>query len=703
MLHNLLNKQIVRYILAGGLAFMAEILVLLSLNKLLGMSATIATAVAFWVGLCASFGLQKIIAFNDYQKELRAISRQIVLYLLLVLTNYGFTVGVVSIFDEKHLLISRTGALVATTLWNFFVYNNLIFKSRKPRDTVSLPTAWSRLLRRIRNNKMQAAFTLLSLFLLVVVSVYGAIQSGPASATNSDAIINTYLAQDGILEPHQIRLLPNHTNALKVPALWLQAQLPYNYATFIVGNAVLIISTCLLWCIVLARIFGKRSLGISALGITFFLFLSPLLQFNLAYTTVRNIEFPLTLYFIAVFFEFLVAQSTSRRLLLETGLSAILFSLVVASDKYFLYVIAPILFIVALIYVAIHSWHQSKLQYQMAIKVALVPATALAALSLIKIFEILGLFVYDTLSGAKIAIVQKDMLYPSIRIATEQLLNMTGADIFGQRISLSFIGALGSLLVVMTSTLGLLLSLWHHACATLRSTRETNAQDLFMIGISIISCSVFIVYIISGQVVVTLPDGSISNAGQERYLAMLPFLMVIGLVWMYQNILKTANSKIILIIIMIFSMIFGSQYAYTQYRSRNTISEAWKTSFNSVIQKLDEEQVTVVATGHWYGATLRFWSGGNISPVVIQNCNQQVSFLVRDEWYVPEPYGKSAILVDKTGIDSQYLSCPNHRLESIFGAPYKRALAIGTDGKSNVELLFFNYDIRNKLRAVSLH
>jgi putative flippase GtrA len=125
--NKLYEQRLVRYILAGGLSYAIELSVLLVLYKLFGLSAELSTAIAFWIGLTASFILQKIFAFRDYEKTVKAVSKQVGVYAALVGFNYLFTLAVVAAFPAKWVVFSRTLALIITTVWNYYIYKKIIF------------------------------------------------------------------------------------------------------------------------------------------------------------------------------------------------------------------------------------------------------------------------------------------------------------------------------------------------------------------------------------------------------------------------------------------------------------------------------------------------------------------------------------------------------------------------------------------------
>ncbi|HSW81398.1 MAG TPA: GtrA family protein [Candidatus Saccharimonas sp.] len=146
----LIPMHVVRYVLAGGLAYAVELLSILAMSHFLHFSAELATACGFWIGLPTSFLLQKIFAFKDYEKSLKTISKQLGAYALLVAFNYVFTLIVVAMLPESWLIFSRTLALVITTLWNFAFYR-IIFHGKNPlgenakqflHDAVRLKNKW---------------------------------------------------------------------------------------------------------------------------------------------------------------------------------------------------------------------------------------------------------------------------------------------------------------------------------------------------------------------------------------------------------------------------------------------------------------------------------------------------------------------------------------------------------------------------------
>lgn len=129
--NSLLSHSLVRYVFTGGVGFAVEILTIWLFVHLLGTSSVVAVAVSFWIGLIASFLMQKLFTFRNAEHSSRAISRQTLLFAGLVGINYGFTLLFVGLVDPfwNSPTLARACALLITTAWNYVVYKHVIFRS----------------------------------------------------------------------------------------------------------------------------------------------------------------------------------------------------------------------------------------------------------------------------------------------------------------------------------------------------------------------------------------------------------------------------------------------------------------------------------------------------------------------------------------------------------------------------------------------
>ena len=79
-----------RYLAVGIAVYLLELIVI-GLCQFSGLSALVAISIGFWVGIVASFLLQKIVAFEDTRSHNKIIIAQVVAYGMLVVLNYTFT------------------------------------------------------------------------------------------------------------------------------------------------------------------------------------------------------------------------------------------------------------------------------------------------------------------------------------------------------------------------------------------------------------------------------------------------------------------------------------------------------------------------------------------------------------------------------------------------------------------------------------
>lgn len=123
---------LIRYLFVGGASYAVELSLLLILVHTFHQSQTAGEAIAYWVGLGLAFILQKLVAFQNYQREIKALSRQGAIYAVLTLWNYVFTLAFMGHFDQRYLIYTRTVALIIMSFWNYFLYKRFIFGSRAP-------------------------------------------------------------------------------------------------------------------------------------------------------------------------------------------------------------------------------------------------------------------------------------------------------------------------------------------------------------------------------------------------------------------------------------------------------------------------------------------------------------------------------------------------------------------------------------------
>ncbi len=117
-----------RYLFVGGTSYVIELSSLLVLIHAAGFTAQAATASAYWLGLVIAFVLQKLVAFQDYRRELKILTKQGLLFAALTVWNWIFTTVFVGLFPGDDIIWTRTIALIVMSSWNFFIYKKYIFR-----------------------------------------------------------------------------------------------------------------------------------------------------------------------------------------------------------------------------------------------------------------------------------------------------------------------------------------------------------------------------------------------------------------------------------------------------------------------------------------------------------------------------------------------------------------------------------------------
>lgn len=128
----MISSHLKRYVVVGIVAYLSEMAVLFGLKDLVGLSSLKAVAISFWTGLVVAFILQKIVTFQNHDRSLHMLSKQLAGYSILVGFNYLFTLLMVGIFSDKvSVFVIRTAVIILSTGWNFIIYKELLFKKKE--------------------------------------------------------------------------------------------------------------------------------------------------------------------------------------------------------------------------------------------------------------------------------------------------------------------------------------------------------------------------------------------------------------------------------------------------------------------------------------------------------------------------------------------------------------------------------------------
>jgi hypothetical protein len=519
-----------------------------------------------------------------------------------------------------------------------------------------------------------------SIIILIATVSYAALRTSTYFETDSDAIIATQQFSGNIAR-HSVTLPGVHANLLIIPLLFIQGHLPYHYASFELVNIGLVLATMVGWAYLVIRVFGRKYEIPIILLVSSLAFTSVTYNVNIEYTTIRNIEYPIALWFILIINRLISEVRLSRRQLIETGIGSILFCIVLAGDNLFNYAaVAPILVILAW-----YSWKKGKLDRQIAIGGSVSIGTAIGAILLKSILVASGLLILDYQTLGPTKIVAFNAFWPSLSLALRELIELEGGLIFGQNLTLQNLSTFIDFILLVVSTIGLGLMLRVVLQKNLNRRAINNRNDFVFGTIGLSFFIVFFVYILSGLV----------NAGDSRYITFLPLISIIGLVWLVDRYYRSHRALLpIICVLLLLSMIVSYPHIRSTYRANAQISDSNLAALDNIIALLKDNNVHAVLTDYWYGPPVKFWSNNVIQFATLTGCNQPMAYSSQKSWYTPQE-GKSAI------INAGNWNCSSLQLADMYGKPTKTVTMSGISANSSVTISIYNYDVRRQLKPFS--
>jgi len=123
------GRSIVRYLIAGGLAFAVDFGLLAFLHEVLGWGTWESAAIAFIVSFVFTYTIQRTFTFGSTAPHGAALIK----YVLLVAFNTVATAVIVALIDATPLgwAVGKVVATAATTVWNYFAYRYWVFADRR--------------------------------------------------------------------------------------------------------------------------------------------------------------------------------------------------------------------------------------------------------------------------------------------------------------------------------------------------------------------------------------------------------------------------------------------------------------------------------------------------------------------------------------------------------------------------------------------
>lgn len=125
----LLRSSALRYVVAGGMAFIFNVILLNVLREGLGWPISVSAMLAFWGTFGFSYAMQRIFAFQSTS----SVAGSLVRYSILVAFNSVVVSVVVTMCNEHFGIGLGTSQLIVTimtTTWNYFAYKHWVYAAR---------------------------------------------------------------------------------------------------------------------------------------------------------------------------------------------------------------------------------------------------------------------------------------------------------------------------------------------------------------------------------------------------------------------------------------------------------------------------------------------------------------------------------------------------------------------------------------------
>jgi hypothetical protein len=194
----------------------------------------------------------------------------------------------------------------------------------------------------------------LSVVLLFLTTTYAGLRANIAYSTDSNAIVSAQLFDKTARLP--VVVPGPHSNLLVDPLFYIQGHLPYHYTSFTLGNVSLVLITMIAWAFLLIKLFGRKYEIPILLLLSCLILTSVMFSLSLGYTAIRNIQYPIALWFVMILNDLLRSKRKyTRRQFWLAAIGSVLFSLTLGGDSFFDYGVLVPLFAVIVWY-----WAQSQ-------------------------------------------------------------------------------------------------------------------------------------------------------------------------------------------------------------------------------------------------------------------------------------------------------------------------------------------------------
>lgn len=549
-----------------------------------------------------------------------------------------------------------------------------------------------------KNRYVQIAAYVLPFVLLLIVIAITSIPTNHYFSHIQDDVLYRYLFQDFKL--HDIVVPTNHANILKYPLYILQAILPYNTTTLAVVNFSLVYAMTIPLVFLFTYTLGHKYFPlISTLFASLFLS-SVAFNVNIMETTIRNIEYPIGIAFLLAL-SIILKRGLTKRTVIIGALTSILMAAAISGDSLLLYVFcgAPIVATV------LYAIRYKAIKKNQLIIVCCIIATVILAILIRKIIAFSGIVSYFLSPQFETRIAPFELMAPGLERATDQLMTLFGADIFGLPVSPGYILFFTHFFLLLIGITGIV-AIITSSLTTKNNTRKKEVKNnfdysFFTVSLALSAVIVFAAYIVAGQVVTFGADGTIINAHQERYITLVPIVVVFGVVYIFKHYYDNKLFRYATILCIIAVMIISAPKALLNYDPYVKGADARHTNALMIAQVAKENKLDLIVTSDNMGAVIQLQSGNALPYAPLISCDQWFPYNTRMSWQGiadTRSINKTGLVIDRSGIDSPiWSSCSDERIVEIYGTPDSKVFSKNTLGTGPLETWIYSKDIRQEL------
>jgi hypothetical protein len=250
------------------------------------------------------------------------------------------------------------------------------------------------------------------------------------------------------------------------------------------------------------------------------------------------------------------------------------------------------------------------------------------------------------------------------------LLNLQGGNVFGQVLIVHNLATFVDFGLFLAGLVGLVMILARANRSYRQKAGIADDNSFVFVAIALSYFAVFWIYVLSGYVITTLPNGQIISVENTRYISFMPLLGTVGIIWLLKNYYSKARALlVVLCAVFVICMAVGFSGVNSTYKSGAQMELApSRDSINQIIDILRQNKVNTVLADYWYAPVLTFWSNNEFGLAAQPTCAPTG----QGPQFTHKKGTKAAIIIDRGGLNYAFWNCSDQHVEQTYGTPVKK-------------------------------